>query len=212
MKLAQRSDSGKGVVRTAELDVVERDSGGPVRRVRVPDSGREPFLGRWFTEAGLRTQGFKGFVPVSALRQSGLDGVPSAPGVYAVLRSLDAAPAFRSTNAGGWFKGKDPSVPVSILEEKWVAGAHLLYVGKATAGRRGGSGLRKRLALLLNYGAGKPVAHQGGRYLWQVEGANDFLVAWLLIEDPTAEENRLLSEFRDAYGAYPLANIAGPRG
>ncbi len=165
-----------------------------------------------FTEPGLRGMGFVGFVAASDLRQTRMNEVPSGPGVYAVLRPPGAAPVFVVASVGGRFKGRDPTVPVPVLEAKWVAGAHLVYVGKATAGRNGGSGLRKRLKLLLDYAAGKPVGHQGGRYLWQVEGADDYLIAWRMTKDPTAAENHLLSEFLGAHGAYPFANIAGPRG
>lgn len=57
----------------------------------------------------------------------------------------------------------------------------------------------------------KAVGHQGGRYLWQLAGAEEFLVAWKAVANPTAEENRILSEFFQHFGAYPFANIAGPR-
>jgi hypothetical protein len=144
-----------------------------------------------FSIAGLGRQGFGGFRTVKELRGSELAEVATAPGVYAVLCPLDSAPAFLPTSAGGWFKGKDPTVWVAVLEARWIADAEVLYVGKATAGSSGRSGLRRRLGQLLDYGSGRPIGHQGGRYLWQVAGADEFLVAW--------------------YGAYPFANIAGPR-
>lgn len=72
--------------------------------------------------------------------------------------------------------------------------------------------LRIRIAELLDFGAGRPVAHYGGRYLWQVEGSERFLVAWRADVDPTRSENRLLRVFSERFGSYPYANIAGPRG
>lgn len=161
--------------------------------------------------AGLEKQGFVGLRSVQDLRASELAEVASAPGVYAILRRLNSAPAFLTRSAGGWFKGKDPTVPVEVLKARWIADAEFLYAGKATAGSSGRGGLRRRLGQLLDYGSGKPIGHQGGRYLWQVRGADEFLVAWRAVEDPTAEENRILSDFFAAYGAYPFANIAGPR-
>ena len=164
------------------------------------------------TEPGLRARGFAGFAAVRRLREDRLAEVPVGPGVYAILRTSDTAPTFLKASLGGWFKGKDPTVPIATLRAKWIPGVQLLYVGKATPGPTGRSGLRKRLTLLLDYGAGKPVGHQGGRYLWQVEGSDDYLVAWRPSSDPTVEENALLDEFLAAHGAYPFANIAGPRG
>lgn len=102
-------------------------------------------------------------------------------------------------------------MPISVLEARWVESTDVLYIGKATTGRSGRSGLRTRTGLLLAYGAGKPVGHQGGRYLWQVSGSDAFLVAWRSVDDPTSEENRLLKAFFEVHRAYPFANIAGPR-
>ncbi|MEK6719817.1 MAG: hypothetical protein AABZ33_04000 [Chloroflexota bacterium] len=164
-----------------------------------------------FTEAGFRAAGFSGFQTVGELRSTKLEAVPRDPGVYVVIRVDSSSPTYLAQSAGGWFKGNDPTVPTATLAAKWVAGAQLLYCGKATGGSKGANGLGKRLGLLLRYGAGKPVGHQGGRYLWQVAGADEFLIAWRAAEDPTAEENRLLADFFEAYGAYPFANIAGPR-
>ena len=38
------------VLRTADLESIERASGRHVWRVSVADSGREPFLNRWFND------------------------------------------------------------------------------------------------------------------------------------------------------------------
>ena len=163
------------------------------------------------TEAGLGAAGFSGFQTVGELRSTKLEAVPRDPGVYVVIRVDPGPPAYLAQSDGGWFKGNDPTVPTATLTSKWVVGAQLLYVGKATGGSKGANGLRKRLGLLLRYGAGKPVGHQGGRYLWQIEGADEYVIAWRVVADPTAEENRFLTDFLEAYGAYPCANIAGPR-
>jgi hypothetical protein len=164
-----------------------------------------------FTTAGIADEGFDGFLSVGHLRASRLAEVPKGAGVYVVMRPAAGSPTFLSTSAGGWFKGTDPTVPVSVLEARWISSTEVLYIGKATAGTGGRSGLRKRVGQLLAYGSGKPVGHQGGRYLWQVADSDEFLVAWRAVEDPTAEENRLLAAFFEINGAYPFANIAGPR-
>ena len=106
-------------------------------------------------------QGFEGFLAISHLRRSRLAEVPVAAGVYVVMRSTASRPAFLATSAGGWFKGKDPTVPVSVLEARWIKSAEVIYIGKATTGTSGRSGLRQRTGQLLAYGSGKPVGHQG---------------------------------------------------
>ncbi|CAM4501086.1 hypothetical protein NONI108955_36800 [Nocardia ninae] len=77
---------------------------------------------------------FGGFVAFSALP---VTEVPSVPGVYVVIRLAVADPVFLPTSPAGWFKGKDPSLPVAELQAAWVPGEPVLYIGKAAAGRSG---------------------------------------------------------------------------
>jgi hypothetical protein len=121
------------------------------------------------------------------------------------LRESEAPPVFLRSNPGGRFKGRDPTVAMELLEGRWVEGAHLVYVGKADR-------LRRRLRQFADFGAGKPVGHWGGRYLWQVEGSPDLVVAWRETPEgsPREAEIELLSRFRAAHGGRPpIANIAG---
>jgi hypothetical protein len=169
-------------------------------------------MGDPFTREALETSGFEGFTPVSQLAAGGLDVVPLGPGVYVVLRISVAEPTFLRRSRGGWFKGNDPTVPVSLLEDRWLPAVQTVYIGKATAGTSGSSGLRKRIGQLVSYGRGRPVGHQGGRYLWQLDDSDALVVAWRPERDPTAAENHLLASFLDAFGRLPFANIAGPPG
>ena len=164
-----------------------------------------------FSADGLRRQGFLGFVTVRELRMTDFADVATDPGVYVVTRPPGTVPRFLSTSGGGWFKGRDPTVLVAVLHSRWIASAEVLYVGKATGGSTGRGGLRTRIRQLVDYGGGKAVGHQGGRYLWQLAGADEFLVAWKTVANPTAEETRILTAFFQRFGAYPFANIAGPR-
>ena len=165
-----------------------------------------------FSPTVLRAGGFVGFLTVAQLRANACGPVPTQPGIYVVLRASVAPPRFLAHSPAGWFKGVDPTETVSVLQAKWVPDTPLMYVGKATAGSQRRRHLRKRLAELMDFGAGRPIGHRGGRHLWQIEGSDGFRVAWRPAEDPTTAENDVLRAFLAAHGALPLANIAGPRG
>jgi hypothetical protein len=160
-----------------------------------------------FERPDLEAGGFSGFVPVVDIQASRCAEVPRLGGVYVVYRSDVTTPGFLERSVGGHFKGHDPTVPVVKLESKWIEGATTIYIGKAAT-----STLQVRVRQLLDYGMGRPVGHQGGRYLWQLAGSERFLVAWRVYPQATALQNEMLIAFATRWGGYPFANIAGPRG
>jgi hypothetical protein len=175
------------------------------RRAAVSAASHHPSTQPWSREA-LAEGGFVGFVPFSELTTS---EVPPAPGVYAVLRVSDAPPRFIGTSPAGRLKGKDPSVSVESLAKKWLNGPQVLYIGKATRTSAGPRGLQKRLDDFRRFGAGEPVNHPGGRYLWQLADAADLVVAWnatATSEDAATLEARMLRDFTEWYNALPFAN------
>jgi hypothetical protein len=78
---------------------------------------------------------------------------------------------FAERSCGGWFKGKDPTVPQEDLTANWVDDAEVVYIGKADQ-------LKRRLTQFADFGAGKPVGHWGGRLIWQLTNVDRLLVAW----------------------------------
>lgn len=161
--------------------------------------------------ATLSAAGFEGFLSIGTMQNAtGVGGVPDSPGVYVILREAGDPPEFLSQNPGGHFKGKDPTVPVATLREKWVDGASVLYVG-----RSGGDGVEgslfTRLTDLLDFGLGRPVGHWGGRYLWQLADVQKAVICWRECrdEEPGALKDWLIDEFVQRHGKRPFANIRG---
>ncbi len=159
-----------------------------------------------WTRAALEAEGFVGWVPFAELPAS---GVAAEPGMYVVWRESAGDPEFLPRSVGGHFKGKDPSVPAERLADEWVPGASVVYIGKASARKHGGKALAKRLDEYRRFGAGEPVAHWGGRLVWQLADHSDFLVAWRATapEDPEDVEAEMIDAFANVYGALPFANL-----
>jgi hypothetical protein len=150
--------------------------------------------------------GFAGWVPFSQLPDA---DVPAGPGVYLVMRPSAEPPTFLNVSPAGRFKGVDPTVAIAELEELWVPGAHIVYIGKANLGARGNRGLAQRLAEFRKYGAGAPIGHRGGRRIWQLTDHHELLVGWRVTDDADARptERALLAAFRARYGKRPYANM-----
>jgi hypothetical protein len=151
--------------------------------------------------------GFTGWAPFAAL-SSGV--VPTGPGVYVIVRTTDNPPSFLDVSPAGHFKGKNPTVPVDELQQLWVPGTRIVYIGKANQG--GGSrkrGLYKRLDEFRRFGAGEPVAHTGGRRIWQLADHADLLVGWRETDDTEAAdiETAMIARFRAHHGRLPFANM-----
>jgi hypothetical protein len=162
---------------------------------------KEAAAGPLYSRAWLQSSGFEGFVPrfeSPAVAQRGPDWLR----VYAVLRDTAAPPRFLATSKGGRSKDGDPTVPVELLRRRWHDRTPILYFGKADS-------LRPRIRALVQSGAGEPVGHWGGRYLWQVEGCEAFLLAWREVAKPREVERDLLADFAAHFGGLPFANIVG---
>lgn len=152
----------------------------------------------------LTAAGFEGFVPLVAVDTS---TVPPRPGLYVVVRGLEDAPHFLERSVGGWFKDKDPTVPVERLESRWLAATPVVYIGKA-GGATSGATLAGRLGYYKRFCNGEPIGHWGGRLVCQLADLPDLLVAWRPSSgDAVTEETAAIAEFKSQYGQLPFANL-----
>ncbi len=154
----------------------------------------------------IRQSGFGGLTSISDLQRLGCRTIPDEPGVYFVLRTDKTRPEFLQESRGGHFKGRNPTVPISVLERKWVEDAIVLYIGKA--GPLKGRTLKTRLNQYMRFGQGIPVGHWGGRYIWQLQDSADLLVCWksTLDADSRIVGSDLIRQFEDSYHKLPFAN------
>jgi hypothetical protein len=166
---------------------------------------REPLPG---TIASLEAAGFSGFLSVRQLHDERCLSIPNERGVYAVVRESLEPPTFLPRSRAPVWRGMDPTRPAEELTGRWVPGAQVLYFGRARGpGVR--SLLRQRVKRYLRFGQGRVVAHWGGRFVWQLEDADDLLVAWLPTgnADPWEVEAELQRRFREHHGRLPFANL-----
>ena len=156
----------------------------------------------------LKKAGFSGFVSIASLKGN-RTMIPAAGGVYMVIRKSSSKPSFLNTGSGGFFKDRNPNVPVAELESNWVEGTCVMYIGKA-GGAGSSSTLNKRLGQYLRFGDGFKVGHWGGRYIWQLEDHDELLLCWkpVMDQEPEEYETGLIEAFRKQYGKRPFANLA----
>jgi len=149
----------------------------------------------------LKQKGFVGFLSIDTLRRGAITNVPEECGTLAVVREPANKPVYLDVNPGGHFKGHCPTVNRSYLEKNWVCGASVLYFGETR------NLLNKRIRELLDFGDGKPVAHWGGRLIWQLSGSENFLIAWCVTDDPITLKVCMIKQFITEYCQYPFANL-----
>lgn len=156
----------------------------------------------------IKDNGFNGFKKIRSLWTDSSD-IPDKPGVYLVLRDTKSPMQFIEPGVGGFFKGKDPNIPLEKLTREVIPNTIVVYIGKAGS-LSGKSTLRSRIRQYLRFGQGKNIGHWGGRYIWQLKDHSDLLLCWKVIidEEPRVVEQNLLQLFETTYGKKPFANIA----
>lgn len=156
----------------------------------------------------IKAEGFTGFEKISSLISNSCINIPKIKGIYLVI--INDKPAFMSENIGGHFKGKNPTVPISVLETNWVENTIVIYIGKA-GGSSSKATLNSRIKQYINFGSGKPVGHWGGRLIWQLSKSKEFTICWKETpnSNPREIEKDLISEFENIYFNKPFANLQG---
>jgi hypothetical protein len=160
------------------------------------------------SRAFLEAEGFEGFFTVGQLHAEGCEGLPNEPGVYAMVRESLDPPEFLANSVAPIYRGQNPTLPIEALSARWVAGAQVLYFGRAPGpGVR--SLLRQRVKRYLRFGHGKVVGHWGGRFVWQLRDHAALRVAWKPADagNVIPTEARLQVRFREHYGVLPFANL-----
>ena len=151
----------------------------------------------------LKLAGFIGFKTIKELELNN-SIIPIENGVYLVLNINKKKVEFQEIGSGGFFKGIDPNVSISILEENWVDNTIVLYIGKANS-------LKKRLIQYIQFGNGRNVGHYGGRYIWQIRNCKTLVVCWKILknDNPKSIESDLIKEYKRIYIKRPFANLQG---
>ncbi len=158
----------------------------------------------------LKGAGFAGFWTVAQLRGLGLATVPDERGVYLALWP-DEYYEFVDESPAGQLDGRNPSVSIDVLYEKWVHDTVVIYIGKA-GGRDQKATLRTRIDQFLRFGAGVRAPHWGGRYVWQIADCDSMQLCWMSTprDIPACIEQQLILRFKcDYHGQRPFANLRG---
>lgn len=161
----------------------------------------------------IKSSGFTGFKKISELSID-IKSIPHERGIYFVLNMDKVDPKFIVPGVGGFFKGRDPNISVSELEQNWVENSLVVYIGQAGGiinGKWSDSTLQKRIKQYLRFGQGENVGHYGGRLIWQLGNYRDLELCWKSLAgrvmDPKEEESRLISAFKTQFGKRPFANL-----
>ncbi|HCY77641.1 MAG TPA: hypothetical protein DHV28_17150 [Ignavibacteriales bacterium] len=155
----------------------------------------------------IKEVGFTGFKSVRDLF-SDSSSIPKTKGVYLILNT-ESKSDFLAIGTGGYFKGRNPNIPVAELKSNWVDNTIVVYIGKA--GKDGSNAtLQSRLKQYFRFGQRKNVGHWGGRLIWQLKNSHDLIVCWKALpsEDPRKYEANLIQQFILQFSKRPFANLA----
>jgi hypothetical protein len=148
-------------------------------------------------------RGFRGFVTAAILEKHSCQIVPRVPGVYGVTIRGKKRPRFRRRNRSQAGNYKSSPVTRAELDDKWVAGVQLLYVGQSGS-------LRERIQAYIQCGLGKSGGHRGGSFIWELEEPERLRFCWRPTRaEPRDVERRMIQKFKKLHGKRPFANRTG---
>jgi hypothetical protein len=155
----------------------------------------------------LKKNGFTGFKTVKELWFNNKD-IPKEMGVYCVINPDRNQPQFINPGVCGTHRKKDPNVSIETLQENYINGTQIIYIGKA-GGSNVDATLFKRVSQYLSCGKNNTCSHSGGRYVWQLKNHEDLIFCWKTISDdePRNVEREMLSEFSEQFDFLPFANL-----
>lgn len=172
----------------------------------------------FFNFERLSEYGFEGFITIEELNNNS-SVIPKKRGVYIILLNekkeeykfgFDLDNIFLEEGSGGFFKGKNPNVPLSTLRENFHPFSNVMYIGKAGS-TIGSATLHSRINQYLKFGQGRNIGHYGGRYIWQLSFSKKLIVAWKPLtqtdEESVVIERKLLNRHENIYDCLPFANL-----
>lgn len=155
-------------------------------------------------EFGFPESFFEGFKTIAELKNS-CSGIPDVEGIHLVLRAAEKAPVIKSSSLGGYvhFPNDSPCYSVDELEDNYIDGSHILYIGKSTH-------IRKRIRSYMKFGKGEKASHGGGRAIWQLADADDLIVCWAATTINAREfEKEMIKMYKSNHsGKRPFANMS----
>lgn len=157
----------------------------------------------------IKKNGFTGFKTVKEL-WTDKSNIPKTKGVYLVINLTFKKSEFIYPGVGGFFKGKNPNVPIAELKGNHIDNSLVVYIGKAGS-PKGHATLNSRLGQYLRFGETKNVGHWGGRLIWQLKNHKSLIFCWKSTpkDDPRVIEKQFLSEYIKQFGVRPFANLTG---
>lgn len=141
---------------------------------------------------------------LNKLFENDFQQIPDKPGIY--WYEIDKPikkPKFKTDNPAWHYRGRDPTVSTDVLEEKWVKGATILYIGRSI-------NIHKRIKDRYEFSKGRRARVWGGRYLWQLGDSiqNKIILRFKVVQDYKKAEEDEISDFRDKNGGrLPFANL-----
>lgn len=124
-------------------------------------------------------------------------------GVYIVVipNNFGKICFYEKSNSGCW-KGKDPTVSIDILQDKWIDNTNILYIGKSSS-----KFVKKRMMEHIKFWNGTPISAYGGRIIGQLQNFENLEVWYLKSDNPDKTEKTLIQEFKAKHNnKRPFAN------